>query len=153
MLAAQAYQESHFNPRAESWAGARGLFQLMPRTAIEMGCCDVEDPKENIKAATRYLKWLLNQFEPSLDYRQRMRVALAAFNAGAGHVKDARRLAGRLGLDPDRWFGNVEQAMLKLTRRRYFRYAKYGYCRGDEPVKYVSEIQSRYDAYVDLVHR
>lgn len=153
LLAAQAYQESGFNREAESWMGARGIFQLMPSTATAMGCANPGDPEENIRAAARYMHWLTRQFEPAVEFRQRMRFALAAFNAGLGHVKDARRLADRLGLDPDRWFGDVEVAMLKLSSARYFKGLPHGYCRGREPVKYVSEIQSRYDAYVAVVGR
>ena len=153
LLAAQAYQESRFNSEARSWVGARGIFQLMPATATSMGCSDPEDPEQNIRAAIRYMDWLIRQFEPSVEFRQRIRFALAAFNGGLGHVKDARRLAKRLGYDPDRWFANVEVAMLKLSEPRYFRKVTYGYCRGAEPVKYVSEIQSRYDAYVGVVDR
>ena len=80
-----------------------------------------------------------------------MRFALAAYNAGLGHVIDARRLAKQKGWDPNRWFGNVEKAMLLLKERKYARAARHGYCRGTEPVKYVSKIQTYYDAYVKVV--
>jgi membrane-bound lytic murein transglycosylase F len=131
--------------------GAAGIFQIMPNTAKELGIDEMEDPKNSIKGGIKYMEWLVRQFDVQIEFRQRIRFALAAFNVGLGHVKDARRLAKSLGLDPDRWFQNVEVALLKLQDRRYYKRAKHGYCRGSEPVKYVSEIQSRYDAYVKII--
>ncbi|MEX1080948.1 MAG: transporter substrate-binding domain-containing protein [Halofilum sp. (in: g-proteobacteria)] len=148
LIAAQAYQESSFNPRARSWAGAVGLLQLMPTSARQIGVDgDLEDPETNLRAGVRYLKWLRGRFEEDLSVRDRTWFMLAAYNAGAGHVRDARALAERLGLDPDRWFGNVEQAMLKLSNRQHFRDASFGYVRGQEPVDYVRDIRARYQAY------
>jgi membrane-bound lytic murein transglycosylase F len=80
-----------------------------------------------------------------------MRFALAAYNAGKGHVDDARRLAAELGLDPNKWFGHTEKAMLLLQESKFSKRARYGYVRGEEPVKYVSEIQSRYDNYTTII--
>ena len=82
-----------------------------------------------------------------------MRFALAAYNAGPAHLDDARTLAAAQGLDRNRWFGNVEQAMLLLARPKYYANAKHGFARGDEPVRYVSEIQTRYDNYVALASK
>ena len=84
-----------------------------------------------------------DRFEPDLAVTERMWFTLAAYNAGPGHVRDARRLAEQEGLDPNRWFGNVEDAMLLLSRRHYAQSAQHGYCRCREPVKYVREIRSR----------
>jgi membrane-bound lytic murein transglycosylase F len=151
LMAALAYQESRFDPSARSWAGARGLFQLMPVTGRELGFDDLEDPNQGIPAGIQYLARLIDQFEPTLPFRQRVRFALAAYNAGYGHVVDARRIAAELGLDPNRWFQNVERAMLLLENPKYYRRARHGFCRGQQPVKYVSEIQSRYDTYVKLL--
>ena len=150
MIVAQMYQESRFNPRAKSWTGARGLMQVMPHTATELGVSDLRKPEQGIKAGVLYLDWLRDRFEPELPVKDRMWFALAAYNAGAGHVKDARRLAARLGLSPNRWFDNVEKAMLLLTKRKYARKATYGYVRGIEPVHYVRQIRDRYEAYVRL---
>jgi membrane-bound lytic murein transglycosylase F len=150
LLAAQAYQESRFDPHAQSWAGAHGLFQVMPRTGRELGFTRLSDPEQSTHAGVKYMARLIGQFDPKLPFRQRVRFALAAYNAGYGHVQDARRLARERGLDPDRWFGNVEKAMLLLEKPRYHQRAKHGYCRGSEPVRYVSEIQNRYDNYVKL---
>jgi membrane-bound lytic murein transglycosylase F len=74
---------------------------------------------------------------------------LAAYNAGFGHVNDARRIAAEEGLNPNRWFGNVERAMLLLSRPQYARNARFGYCRCTEPVNYVREILNRYNAYLE----
>ncbi|MGI5862080.1 MAG: transporter substrate-binding domain-containing protein [Myxococcales bacterium] len=151
LMAALAYQESRFDPTVKSWAGAVGLFQLMPSTAREMGFERPEDPEQGTNAGIRYLSYLLGRFDPKLPLQQRLRFAMAAYNAGFGHVEDARRLAESLGLNPDRWFGNVEKAMLLLERPEHYRKTRYGYCRGSEPVRYVSEIQNRYDNWVKLV--
>jgi membrane-bound lytic murein transglycosylase F len=99
----------------------------------------------------KYLSWLLMRFEPSLPMRQRVRFALASYNAGLGHIRDARRLARERGLDPDRWFGNVEKAVVLLEKQNFYKRARHGYCRGTEPVQYVSHIQSKYDAYSRLM--
>lgn len=148
LIAAQAYQESSFDPRARSWAGAVGLLQIMPRSARQIGVeGDLTDPETNVRAGVRYLKWLRGRFEEDLSVRDRTWFMLASYNAGAGHVRDARALAERLGLDPDRWFGHVEKAMLKLAERQHFRDAPFGYVRGQEPVDYVRDIRARYQAY------
>lgn len=151
LMAAQAFQESRFDPRARSWVGAQGLFQVMPATGREMGFHNLSEPDEGVHAGVRYMAWLVDQFDTTLPFKQRLRFALASYNAGKGHVDDARRLAAELGLDPNRWFGHTERAMLLLQEPRYSRRARYGYVRGSEPVKYVSEIQSRYDNYTTIV--
>jgi len=151
LLAAQCFQESRFDPGARSWAGALGLFQLMPATALELGVKRREDPEESVRAGSDYVARLLGRLDSRIELKHRLRFALAAYNAGPSHVEDARRLAAERGLDPMRWFGHVEKAMLLLEKPQFYRRAKAGYCRGSEPVKYVSEIQSRYDGYVKLV--
>jgi membrane-bound lytic murein transglycosylase F len=148
LIAAQASVESGFNPEAVSWVGARGILQVMPATADELGVVHLHRVENGLQAGMHYLSWLMKRFESTLPYRQRLRFALAAYNIGLGHVRDARKLAARLDLDPDRWFGNVEQAMLKLREPRYYQKARYGYCRGGEVVAYVSKVQTLYDVYV-----
>ena len=150
LLAAQSFVESRFDPKASSWVGAKGLFQVMPRTGASMGFYELEDPDVGTHAGVKYMDRLVRRFDPKLPFRQRVRFALAAYNAGLGHVLDARSLARKQGLDPNRWFGNVEKAMLLLSQRRYYRKARYGYCRGKEPVAYVSHIQAKYQAYVEV---
>lgn len=151
LLVAQAYQESRLDPKAVSPFGAQGLMQLMPGTAKEVGVTDPFDPKQSIYGGARYMAKLMRRYdEPGVELKDRVRFALAAYNVGPGHLDDARRLAEESGLDRNRWFGNVEKALLLLSKPRYFRRARYGYCRGEEPVRYVSQIQARYDAYVAL---
>lgn len=150
LVVSQMYQESRFNPNARSWVGAMGLLQVMPRTASEFGISNLYDPENGLNAGIQYLFWLLQRFEPELDIGERTWFALAAYNAGLGHVRDARRLASEKGLDPDTWFDNVEKAMLMLSNKAYANKAKHGYVRGYEPVNYVREIRDRYLAYLDL---
>ncbi len=150
LIVAQMYQESRFDPGARSFAGARGLMQLLPRTASELGFRDLENPDDGIHAGVMYMDWARDRFDDVLSVRDRTWFALAAYNAGPGHVRQARRIASRKGLDPNRWFGNVEQAMLLLSRPQYAEASPHGYCRCSEPVEYVREIRARYNAYVEM---
>jgi membrane-bound lytic murein transglycosylase F len=150
LVTAQMYQESKFNPKAKSPVGALGLMQLMPRTARSLGIENVGDPASSIRGGVKYLDWLRDRFDASLPISERTWFTLAAYNAGAGHVHDARRLAAQIGLDPDRWFDHTEQAMLLLSKRHYAKKARYGYVNGREPVNYVRDIRQRFEAYIDL---
>lgn len=150
LLVSQMYQESGFDPTQVSFAGARGLMQVLPRTAQEVGV-DPErlaEPAAGVTAGVRYLAWTRDRFA-SLPRGERHWFALAAYNAGVGHVRDARRLAAEQGWDEGRWFDNVENAMLLLSEDRYAGQAVHGYVRGSEPVRYVSDIRHRYRAYLD----
>ena len=150
LVTAQMYQESRFNPKAKSHVGARGLMQLMPRTAKEMGVKNSNDPAHNIKGGIKYMDWLRDRFDSKLPISERLWFTLAAYNAGAGHVHDARRLAKQEGYDPDRWFDHTEEAMLLLAKKEYARKARYGFVNGREPVNYVRDIRQRFEAYVEL---
>ena len=111
---------------------------------------NVGDPASSILGGVRYLDWLRDRFDSSLPISERTWFTLAAYNAGAGHVQDARRLAGQIGLDSNRWFGHTEEAMLLLSKKKYAKKARYGYVNGREPVNYVRDIRQRFVAYVDL---
>lgn len=150
LLVSQMYQESRFEPGAKSWMGAMGLMQVMPRTAMELGLEDLHQPEIGLHAGVKYLHWLMRRFEPELPVADRTWFALASYNAGIGHVLDARRLARKLSLDPNQWFSNVEKAMLLLSNKDYAKNARHGYVRGYEPVNYVREIRDRYQAYLLL---
>jgi len=150
LIISQMYQESRFDPNARSFAGAMGLMQLMPATAREMGISRVTEPENGIHAGVKYMARMRDRFDPQMDIQDRHFFALASYNAGYGHVVDARRLAGKRGLDPDRWFGNVEKAMLLLSKPAYYRKARYGYVRGREPVTYVRNIRERLKIYVQM---
>lgn len=151
LMAAQAYQESRFDTNAESWAGAQGMFQLMPATALELGFENLFDPETGIHAGIQYMDLLLARLDPRIPLKHRLRFALAAYNAGWGHLEDARRLAEQQGWDRNKWFGHTERAMLLLRQPQYYQHARHGYVRGTEPVNYVSQIQNLYDHYVKLV--
>jgi len=150
LVTAQMYQESRFDPQAKSHIGARGLMQLMPRTAKSMGVKNISDPASSIQGGIKYMDWLRDRFDSDLPISERLWFTLAAYNAGAGHVQDARRLAGQLGHDEDRWFGHTEQAMLLLAKKKYASKARYGFVNGKEPVNYVRDIKQRFAAYADL---
>ena len=149
LLVSQMYQESRFDPKAKSHAGAMGLMQVMPRTAAQFGYSNLYDPEDNVAASMAFIEWLGDRFPDSLPLEERIYFSLAAYNAGHAHVHDARRLAQKLGKDPNKWFGNVEQAMLLLSRPEYYRHARFGNVRGSEPVNYVREIRERYIGYLN----
>ena len=149
LLVSQMYQESAFDPRQVSAAGARGLMQVLPRTALEVGISPdaLADPAQGIEAGARYLAWTRERFA-ALPLAERHWFALAGYNAGVGHVRDARRLAAARGWDAATWFGHVEHAMLLLAEPDHARQALHGYVRGAEPVRYVKGIRDRYRAYL-----
>ncbi|WP_286218846.1 membrane-bound lytic murein transglycosylase MltF [Thalassotalea agarivorans] len=150
LIVSQMYQESKFNPKAKSYAGAQGLMQILPRTAKEFGVTNLEDPEQSIQGGVKYLNWTRDRFSEDLPEHERVYFALAAYNAGFGHVRDAQRLARQIGLRDDKWFGNVETAMLMLQQRKYYSKARYGYVRGTEPVNYVYDINQRYLNYLRI---
>ncbi len=141
LLAAVAYQESRFRADAHNPSGATGLFQIKPQTAAEPyidvhGIAGAENVEANIKAATRYLAWIRDRYFKSKEgmlERDRLRLTLAAYNAGPAAVRRAIQKAEEMGLDGQRWFRNVEMGMVALRK--------------GEPVKYVSEINRRFVAY------
>ena len=148
LVTAQMYQESRFNPKAKSFAGARGLLQVLPRTAKQFGYHKLYEPEVGIAAGVTYLDWVRDRFAETLPVEERIRFSLAAYNAGFGHVHDAQRLARQLGKDDKKWFGHVEEAMLLLSKPQYAKKARYGYVRGREPVNYVRQIHNRYLGYL-----
>lgn len=148
LITAQMYQESQFDPKAKSYAGALGLMQVLPRTAKQMGFSDLETPESAIEAGVAYLDWTRDRFPNTMPIEERVRFSLAAYNAGFGHVYDARRLARKKGWDPNRWFNNVEKAIKLLSKPQYYQSARFGYCRGSEPANYVRQIENRYHGYL-----
>ena len=143
-------QESRFNPRARSEAGAQGLMQVLPITATQMGFDDLRKPEVGLHAGIKYLHWLRERFELDIPVLDRIWFALAAYNAGLGHVLDARRLAEQQGLDPNRWFNQVEKAMQLLSKPKYADKARHGYVNSSEVIRYVQSIRDRYHAYLQL---
>jgi membrane-bound lytic murein transglycosylase F len=151
LIVAQMFRESRFRPDARSLAGAQGLMQVLPVTARRFGISDLRNPDRNIAAGVKLMSWTYRRLEAELPVRERIWFTLAAYNAGLGHLIDARALARKLGLDANRWFDNVEKAMLLLAKPEYYRKARHGYVRGREPVAYVRDIRDLYDAYRSLL--
>lgn len=153
LITSIVYQESRFNPKARSWAGASGLMQLMPLTAEYFGVKELESPAESILGGLKYLNWLDKYWQEKIvDKEERIKFILASYNAGQEHVADARRLALKYGKNPDSWKEVSEYLLLKSSSRYYKDpIVRYGYCRGEEPVKYVEEILSRYEHYKTLI--
>jgi membrane-bound lytic murein transglycosylase F len=153
LLAAQTYQESRFEPHARSWAGAVGLLQLMPPTARQFGVGDPLDPEQNVQGAVNFLKWLAEYWRERIpDEGERLKFILASYNTGAGHVQDAQRLAEKYGGDSKKW-DDVAYWLLQKSTQQYSTdpVVKYGFCRGIEPVNYVSHILERFDHYKQFV--
>jgi membrane-bound lytic murein transglycosylase F len=153
LLASLIYQESRFEPNADSWAGARGLMQIMPQTAEELGLTDRSDPEQSLRGGTRYLKQMHEHFDYIEDSLQRIKFSLAAYNCGLGHVEDAMVLAEQEGLNPELWDDNVDRMLLALSYPRNYRKPgiRYGYVRGIEPVTYVEQIFARYAQYATFI--
>lgn len=149
LMAAQCYQESTFDPMAQSWAGARGLMQIMPATATHLGLPlgSIHNPEDNIAAAAKYIKELNTRFA-DVPASERVSYVLASYNGGHYHIRDAMALARKNGKDPNRW-ENVKEFVLKLSNPAYYRdkVVKYGYMRGSETVDYVEKINSRWAQY------
>ncbi|MCM1067256.1 MAG: transglycosylase SLT domain-containing protein [Muribaculaceae bacterium] len=150
LMAAQAFQESRFNPNARSWVGARGLMQIMPRTArgYRTNVKSLNNPETSVKVATKLISDLdryLLKYVP--NDKERMKFVIAAYNVGIAHVYDAIALADKYGYNPEVWDGNVEKAILMKMNPKYYNdpVVKYGYCRGTETVGYVKNITNFYE--------
>lgn len=150
LLAAQCYQESTFDPKAQSWAGAKGLMQIMPSTADHLGLSrdQIYNPEKNIAAATKLLKELEYLLSDVHDRNERQNLVLAAYNGGMNHVRDAMRLAQRDKKNAHSW-ADVRPYILKLSQPQYYQdtLVHYGYMRGQETAEYVDKIRQRYQIY------
>ena len=148
LLAAIAYQESHWNPDATSPTGVRGIMMLTKDTAEHMKIQDRTDPEQSIKAGSEYLHWLLEQMPTSINDEERIWFALAAYNMGLGHLLDARRLTKNLGGNPDNWL-DVKKNLPLLAEKRYYSNLKYGYARGYEAFQYIENIRRYMNSIVN----
>ena len=151
LLAAIAYQESHWNPDATSPTGVRGIMMLTKDTAQHMKINDRTDPEQSIKAGSEYLHWLISQIPETIEKEERIWFALAAYNMGLGHLIDARRLTKNLGGNPDNWL-DVKKNLPLLAEKRYYSQLKYGYARGYEAHQYVENIRRYMNSIVNY-HR
>jgi len=147
LLAAQSYQESHWNPRARSPTEVRGIMMLTLITAREVGVRHRLDPKQSILGGARYLRGLRKRIPATVPEPDRDWMTLAAYNVGMGHLRDARVLAKRLGRDPDSW-PDLRKVLPLLSRKKYYKTLKHGYARGREPVIYVRRIRNYQDILV-----
>ena len=147
LLAAMGYQESHWNPRAKSFTGVRGLMMLTRNTAKELGIKNRLDAKQSIAGGGLYLSKLRKRIGAEVQEPDRTWMALAAYNVGLGHLRDARKLTKEMGGNPDLWL-DVKETLPLLSQKRYYRHTAHGYARGHEPVTYVQNIRRYYDVLV-----
>ncbi len=148
LLAAVAYQESHWNPKARSPTGVRGLMMLTLNTAREMKIKNRLDPLQSLQGGAAYLAKLKARLPKRIIEPDRTLMTLAAYNVGLGHLEDARILTERSGKNPDLWI-DVRDHLPLLSNKQYYTTLKYGYARGSEPVTYVDNIQY-YTRYLRL---
>ena len=155
LLASLAYKESNFDTSVVSWAGAKGLMQLMPRTARAMGVPEGKEhnAEESVKAATRYLKLMERSFRSIADPDERINFVLGSYNAGIGHIFDAMALAEKYGHDKHRWMDNVEKYVLLKSKPEYYNdsVCHNGYFRGLETYNFVREIRARHNIYKEKI--
>jgi membrane-bound lytic murein transglycosylase MltF len=138
-----AYQESKLNTEKRSHRGAVGLMQIRPSTAADpnVGIQNVYKLENNVHAAVKYLDFLRDRYfsDAEIRPRDRVRFALAAYNAGPAKIRQARKKASAMNHDPNRWFRNVELAVLRVV--------------GQETVRYVSNINKYYVIYKHALER
>jgi peptidoglycan lytic transglycosylase F len=144
LLAALAYQESHWNPLATSPTNVRGMMMLTEETADRMKVKNRLDAHESIIAGARYLQLLADELPHRIPARDRTWMAMAAYNQGLGHLEDARVLAARARLNPDMWL-NVRKTMPLLSDTTYAEQTKHGQARGGEAVVLVERVRLYYD--------
>ena len=150
LLAAIGYCESRYQPDAKSRYGASGLMQVMPASARSNGVdpASLANPDDNLLAATRILAKIEQSLEKKItDPKERIRFMLASYNAGLGHVYDAIALAEKMGLNPEKWTGNVSVAALMKSRPEFYNdpVVKNGYFRGRETVDFVENVMNIYN--------
>lgn len=146
LLAAIAYQESRWNPEAESFTGVKGFMQLTNETAEHLGVEDREDPAQSIWGGVKYIKMLINRQPKNLVFKDRLALALATYNVGPAHMLDAQKLALKLGKNPYSW-KDLQTVLPLLAEADYLPELKYGPARGHEPVTYVKRVFS----YLELM--
>lgn len=147
LIAALSYQESHWNPRAVSPTGVRGMMMLTLPTAKSVGVKNRLDPEQSIRGGTQYLRKMINRIPDSIETHEKVWFALASYNVGFGHLMDARRLTQKQGGNPDAW-SDVKQRLPLLRQRKYYKQTRYGYARGDEALNYVENIRRYYQSII-----
>ncbi|UBX49216.1 membrane-bound lytic murein transglycosylase MltF [Providencia alcalifaciens] len=147
LLAAIAWQESHWDPLATSPTGVRGIMMLTKPTAATMGIEDRLDPEGSIKGGAAYLAYIMKRLPDSIAEDDRIWFTLAAYNMGYGHMLDVRKLTQKLGGNPDRWL-DVKANLPLLTQPKYYSQLTYGYARGHEAYRYVENIRRYHQSLV-----
>lgn len=147
LLAAMAYQESHWDPKATSPTGVRGMMMLTRATAKEMDVKNRLDAEQSLHGGAEYFQKIHQRLPARITEPDRTNLALAAYNIGLGHLEDARVITQKQGKNPDLW-QDVKEHLPLLQKRRWYSKTKFGYARGQEPVNYVSQIR-RYESYLD----
>jgi len=147
LLAAQSYQESHWNRKAKSPTGVRGIMMLTQPVAKSLGVTNRLHAKQNIYAGAKFQAKMKKMVE-QVDEPTRSWLALAAYNIGRGHFRDAQSLARKLNKNPDRWH-DMKEILPLLSQKKYYKDLRYGYARGNEPVRYVTRIRG----YDELLHK
>lgn len=144
LLAAVGYQESHWNPKAISPTGVRGIMMLTRATAKQVGISKRTDPEQSILGGARYIRLMEKKIPKRIKEPDRLWLALAGYNVGFGHLEDARIITQRQGGDPDKW-AEVKQRLPLLAQKKWYKTTRHGYARGREPVQYVDNIRGYYD--------
>ncbi len=153
LLAAIGYQESHWNPKAVSPTGVRGLMMLTQDAMKQMGIDKSRhDAQASIKGGARYIARMKRRLPKRIKEPSRSWMALAAYNIGFGHLEDARVLTQAAGADPDRWI-DVKKYLPRLSQKKWYKNTRHGYARGQEPVRYVENVRSYYDILVWVTER
>ncbi|NOZ12005.1 MAG: membrane-bound lytic murein transglycosylase MltF [Gammaproteobacteria bacterium] len=149
LLAAQAYQESLWDPEAVSPTGVRGIMMLTQRTARFLNVNDRVDPYESINGGALYLRDLIDRVPATVEEPDRTWMALAAYNVGMAHLEDARIITAKQGGNPNVW-RDVSERLPLLAKPAWYRQTRHGYARGYEPVQYVRRIRTYYDILVKV---
>jgi len=150
LLSSMGFVESHYDSTQVSWAGARGIMQLMPATAAANGLTQdrITVNRDNIATAAKVIRALDEQFKPLVrDVEERKKFVIAAYNSGPAHILDAIALAKKLGYDNQKWLGSVEQAMMLKSKPQYYNdpACKYGYFNGRQTFDYVHKVYDTYE--------
>ena len=144
LLAAMGYQESLWQPAVTSKTGVRGLMMLTQNTAQAMGVSNRLDARQSIMGGAKYLALIKSELDDDIQEPDRTWFALAAYNVGGGHLEDARKLAKKEGLNPNKWL-DVKKMLPRLAQKQWYSKTRYGYARGGEPVHFVANIRRYYD--------
>jgi membrane-bound lytic murein transglycosylase F len=151
LLAAIAYHESRFDTAVVSWVGAKGLMQLMPKTAAVFGLDEYEmtNPEKSIDAAVQYIKSLNLMYRKIEDKEERIKFIIASYNSGPAHILDAMVLAEKYEKNPHVWFNNAEEYLRLKSHKEYYSdpVCRNGYFRGDETYRFVKDVLNTYEKY------